>query len=189
MSSSLRIFAVSIVSLLAACEHDSTVGSQVDAPGATGDGAIDGVTQPGTCILGNDRLLFGGPFVVDTMTVAYVTISDKVVGVAAQQSGKTLSFTVRNALTQNLDTIGDHDVATTNLKHLEIPSGADCDTDPPGTCNGFFALAGTFSVTQIQPRYRATFILTDLRERHDNTNVLGPAIAGTITGCLDVQAP
>jgi len=42
-------------------------------------------------------------------------------------------------------------------------------------------------VIEVQPRYRATFELSDLRERTDYTNQPGPVMAGTITGCIDVH--
>jgi hypothetical protein len=44
-------------------------------------------------------------------------------------------------------------------------------------------------VLEVQPRYRATFMLSDLSERHDTTNQAGAPLAGTISGCLDVAAP
>jgi hypothetical protein len=179
MTPSKLAFALVIVPLLAACEHDSNVGTEVDAPAANN----------GTCPLGSDRLVIDGAFTVDTQTIGFVTVAGKVIGVAGQHAGKTIGFTVRDALGDDLDALGDHDVATKNMKHLESPPGTECETAPIGTCRGFFALAGTFTVSQVQPRYRATFTLTELHERHDSTDQLGAPIAGTVTGCLDVQAP
>ncbi|MBS1122530.1 MAG: hypothetical protein H6Q90_4758 [Deltaproteobacteria bacterium] len=189
MTSSSTTFAIAVAWLLAGCEHDSNVGSTVDAAQSTADSSIDGPPQSGACTPGNDRLLMNGAFVLDTQTITYVTVGGKVAGFGGPHGGDTVSFSVRSALTQDLDALGDHDVATTNMKFLEQPTGVDCSTAPAGTCNGFFALAGTFTVTQIQPRYRATFTLTDLREHHDITDQLGAPIAGTVTGCLDVQGP
>jgi hypothetical protein len=179
-----------IFGLLAACEHDSNIGADIDASVATSDAAADGAVQAGTCTpIGNDRLVMSAPFNVDTQSVAYVTVGGKLVGVGGLSAGKTLAFSVRNVLTQSFDWTGDQDVALTNLKYLETPSGADCDTDPPGTCKGFFAVAGTFRILQTQPRFRATFELTDLREHNDTSNTAGPSIAGMVTGCVDAEAP
>jgi hypothetical protein len=187
MTSSPR--SIALVLLLAACEHDSNVGSSVDAPPSTGDAALDAPAQAGTCTPGSDRLVLDGAFLVDTQSIAPVTVSGKVAGFGGLHAGNSASLLVRNTFTQDLDALGDHDVATTNLKYLEQPQGVDCTTEPAGTCKGFFALAGTFTVTALQPRYQATFTLTDLREHHDITDQLGPVIAGTITGCVDVQGP
>lgn len=178
MNPSKLTFVLVIVWLLAACEHDSNVGTEVDAPAASG-----------TCTPGNDRLLIDGAFVVDTQMVGFVTVGGKVIGVAGQHAGKTLGFTVRDVLADDVDALGDHDVAAANMKHLEGPPATDCATAPLGTCIGFFALAGTFTVTEVQPRYRATFTLSELHERHDSSDQLGSALAGTVTGCIDVQAP
>lgn len=139
------------------------------------------------CTPGNDRLVIGGVFSIDTQQIANVTVSGKVVGVGGQHGGNTVAFSVRDTLADDVATLGVHDVATTNMKQLEVPPGSDCSI--AGACTGFFALSGTFTVLEVQPRYRATFTLGDLHERHDNTNTEGPAIAGTVTGCLDVQAP
>lgn len=178
MTTSLR-FALIALSL-AACNHDSTVGTDID--GGVTDGA-----QTGTCASGNDRLVMTGAYTLDTTAAAPVTRDGIVIGLAGQVAGRVYSLVVRDALTQDLGTVGTFDVATTNLKHLETPPGTDCDVAPAGTCKGFFALSGTFVVESVSPRYRATFTLGDLRERTTNGNTPGAAIAGTATGCLDIE--
>lgn len=168
-----------IASLLAACEHDSNVGTEVDA--STDGGSV------AMCSPGSDRLVIGGAFSIDTQQIANVTVSGKVVGVGGQHAGNTVAFSVRNTLTDDVGTLGAHDVSTTNMKQLEVPPGGDCSQ--AGACTGFFALSGTFTVLEVQPRYRATFTLGDLFERHDDSNTPGPALAGTVAGCIDVAAP
>jgi|GEM_PF-6829743 len=178
MTTSLRLPLIALA--LAACNHDSSVGSDTD-------GGVMDATAAGTCANGNDRLVMTGAYTIDTTAAATVTRDGIVIGLAGQVAGNVYALGVRDALTQDLGTVGAFDVATTNLKHLEIPPGADCDVAPAGTCKGFFALSGTFVVESVSPRYRATFTLGDLRERTTNGNTLGAPIAGTATGCLDVE--
>jgi len=170
---------------LAACGDPAAVGP--DAPTSTADAALDAVTA--ACLPGTDRLSLHGAFEVETSSVAYVTSAGKIIGVGGVTAGKSFAFSVRDVVHADVDTLGDHDVAATNLKFLEMTPGSDCATAPAGSCTGFFALAGTYTVIEVQPRYRATFTLSDLSERHDNTNQAGAPLAGTITGCLDVAAP
>lgn len=171
-----------------ACGTTPPPPSGVDAPAGSTDAALDAPAANG-CPRGADRLSLHGAFAVDTASVAFVTSAGKLVGVAGSHAGNPFAFSVRDVLHQDLSTVGDHDVVATNLKYFEAPSGTDCATAPAGTCRGFFALAGTYTVLELQPRYRATFALADLRERHDITNQAGAPLAGTITGCLDVPAP
>lgn len=183
MTPSLRFLLIVFLPPLAACAHDSSVGSEVDAASP-----ID-APQSSSCATGSERLRITGAYAIDTSSAATVTRESTVIGLNGLHANKTYVLTVRNALTQDLGAVGSYDVATTNLKHLEIPPGADCDTAPAGTCKGFFALAGTFIVESVQPRYRATFTLTDLREHSTHGDAPGAQIAGTATGCLDVAAP
>ena len=168
---------------LAACGDPASVGP--DAPATTADAALDAVAS--ACSPTIDRLSLRGAFEVETSSVAYVTSAGKVVGVAGVVAGKSFAFSVRDVVHADVDALGDHDVAATNLKFLEMTPGSDCST--AGSCTGFFALAGTYTVLEVQPRYRATFSLSDLSERHDNTNQAGAPLPGTISGCLDVAAP
>ena len=134
---------------------------------------------------GGNRFVLDGAVVFETSSVGAVTTNDKVSGVAGLPGANELfTFSARNPLV-DLDALGPHDVASINLKYLRGPQGADCST-AAGGCRGFFALAGTYTVIEVQPRYRATFELSDLRERTDYTNQPGPVMAGSITGCLDV---
>ena len=177
MTTSLRL--VLIAASLTACNHDSSVGNEVDAAGS----GIDG-TLSDACQAGSERLVITGAYTLDTASAATVTRNGTVIGLNGQVAGKTYALGVRDALTQDLGTVGTFDVATTNIKHLEIPPQINCDTTQ-GLCKGFFALAGTFVVTSVQPRYHATFTLTDLRQRTTTSGAPGPAIAGTATGCID----
>jgi|MudIll2142460700_1097286.scaffolds.fasta_scaffold13930_3 hypothetical protein len=145
----------------------------------------DASTSVGNCG-GGDRFVLDGPVMFTTSSVGPVTTNNKVSGVAGLLGTSELyTFSARNPLV-DLDALGPHDVASVNLKYLRGPQGADCST-AAGGCRGFFALAGTYTVIEVQPRYRATFELSDLRERTDYSNQPGPAMAGTITGCLDVD--
>jgi hypothetical protein len=150
------------------------VDSEVDAPTA------------GTCGGGGDRFVLDGAVVFETSSVGPVTVDGKIAGVnGLLASSELYTFSSRNPLV-DLDAAGSQDVAAVNLKYLRGPQGADCST-AAGGCRGFFALGGTYTVIEVQPRYRATFELSDLRERTDYTNQPGPAMAGTISGCVDVH--
>lgn len=184
MTPLLRLARLAFLPLLAACGHDSTIGSvEVDAAGTIGPEPL------ADCATGTERLAITGAYKLDTQSAAPVTREGSVIGLNGLHASNIYAFSVRNAITQDVGTVGTYDLSTTNLKHLEFPAGTDCDTAPAGTCKGFFALAGTFVVKSVQPRYRATFTLTDLRERTTSGGAPGAAIAGTATGCLDVAAP
>ncbi len=158
--------------------------SSVVGCGDAVDPEVDAPTA-GTCG-GGDRFVLDGAVVFETSSVGPVTVDGKIAGVnGLLASSELYTFSSRNPLV-DLDAVGARDVASLNLKYLRTPQGADCST-AAGGCRGFFALGGTYTVIEVQPRYRATFELSDLRERTDYTNQPGPAMAGTITGCIDVH--
>lgn len=161
---------------LTACGSDGT--------DETGDNTTPDATASANCAAGDDRFVLAGSVAVESSSVAPVWSDSKVIGVnGAMPSAELFAFTTRS-FADHLDAVGTHDVANVNLRYLAIPSGADCST-PSGGCRGFFALGGTYTVVEVQPRYRATFELTHLRERVDDSDQPGAAIVGTITGCID----
>jgi hypothetical protein len=168
-----------------ACGGGDDTSGGPDAPPGPPDGppgAPD--ARPTDCAGDADRILIDGAYSFVHGSPGLVTIDGKVIGVSGAIPGqppKTYSFVIRDIAAGDLDTVGAHDVAAQNLKFLEQPSGG-CDT---GGCTGFFAKAGTYTVTESAPRYRATFTLSDLAARTDATDTEGPALAGTITGCIN----
>lgn len=162
---------------LLGCQPASHVGMQggPDASSATCDGT-------------SDAFAFSGAVTTfDAFDFGLVTLGGKVVGMAGSATNTdVLSF---NSLPlTELETLGDHDVATQNITSLRAPFNHSCDTGNT-VCHGFFAHAGTYKVTAVHPRYQATFTLTDLFERTDNSDQPGAAIAGSITGCVDKANP
>jgi hypothetical protein len=153
----------------------------VDAP-TSSDAAVDTPVVAGDCSTG-EHVTLQGAFALDVASAAVVTLSDKVIGVGgAPTPGTIYTLSVRRPTMTDLDAVGVHDVATTNLKYL---TGTGCST--AGACSGFFALGGTVTVTETSPRYRATFTLTDLYHHDDTSDQLGAPIAGTITGCVNAN--
>jgi hypothetical protein len=49
---------------------------------------------------------------------------------------------------------------------------------------GFLAMAGTLTVTEVDPNLVATFHLEDLRDARDVEAGPGDPIAGTVDGCI-----
>lgn len=167
--------------LLGACggSHEPAA---VDAPPGSPDAAVDTPVVTGDCSSG-EHVTLQGAFTLDVPSAAVVTLSDKVIGVGgAPTPGTIYTLSVRRPTMTDLDAVGVHDVATTNLKYL---AGSGCST--AGACTGFFALGGTVTVTETTPRYRATFTLTDLYHHDDTSDQLGAPIAGTITGCVNAN--
>jgi hypothetical protein len=180
-----RLAIVSLV--LASCSGDDGGGTSIDAmtldsPPGIPD-AEDGDAPPPTdCTSDNDRLILSGAWTFNHSSVSLITLDMRVIGVSGNLPAPAFgnyTFTVRDAMA-DIDALGDHDIVMKNLKYLE--QMGSCAT--PGNCNGFFAKAGTFTVTEVTPRYRATFTLTDLYARMDTSNTEGAPIAGTITGCM-----
>ncbi|HVK85178.1 MAG TPA: hypothetical protein VM513_13770 [Kofleriaceae bacterium] len=120
---------------------------------------------------------------LDADSVATVELDSAVIGVGGFLPGATASYalTVRNVLADQLATVGDHDVGAINIKYVEAPANANCQT--PGECWGFVATAGTFTVLSTSP-YRAEFTLADLHDHDGSSDTLGPAISGKVYGCL-----
>jgi len=161
---------------LMGCEPTSHVGSQ--GP----DGPLADCTGP------NDAFAFSGAIpTFQAYDFGLVTSGGNVVGMAGSALNTDVLAFNTLPLTE-LSTLGDHDIATQNITSLRAPFNHSCDTGNT-VCHGFFAHGGTYSVTAVHPRYQATFTLTDLFERTDNTANLGAPIAGTITGCVDKANP
>ncbi len=174
------------VMIICGCQAVSQVGSQVDSNTDT--------PIAHTCDGTSDGFVFSG---ANYDFVAYdfnfVTSGGKVVGIAGSGlNADLLSFNLTK-FTFDLEALGDHDVATQNLTSLHMPydpasTGHTCD---PGNtvCHGFYAQGGTYTANAVHPRYQATFTLSNLHDRTDNTSPPGAAIAGTITGCIDKANP
>ena len=157
-----------LLGVLVACggdKHDST-----DAPQNTAE--CDGTS---------DRFLMTGPIAVDTNNFGFVTVGGKIAGLGGSASTDVVSFVLRNGVANDLES--DRDVANANLMYFREPL-AGC-----GDCTGFYALAGSYHVVSLAPRYEATFTLSDLHERHAAQDPPGASIAGTITGCVNHAPP
>jgi hypothetical protein len=170
---------IAMMLALAACGGNSSPASP-DAPA----GSIDAPASA-TCA-GGDHFVLRGAFALDTVNFNFVTSGGRIAGVGGSVNGDLVAFGLRSFVTPP-DLESDHDIAITNLKELRQPLNSSCNT--PGTCSGFYALAGTYHVSSVHPRYSATFTLSDLRERHTATDPPGAPIAGTITGCIDLANP
>ena len=170
---------------IAGCSPTSQVGAETDA--AVDPGA-DAATVHNTCNGTADTFMFSGPITpFEAYDFGLVTSAGKVIGMAGSAfNTDVLSFNTK--VFKELDTVGDHDVATENIMALRAPFNYSCETGNT-MCHGFFANAGTYTVHALHPRYQATFTLSDLYERSDNSGPPGPAIAGTITGCVDKANP
>ena len=162
------------------------VGCGGDAHPDTVDAAPTADADPTARCPGGAHLALRGAVVLDTSSIAAATVNAKVVGVAGLAGADEIVLSLRHAVPGDLATVGSYDVATTNLKYLDMASGSAC---APGTCTGFFAVAGTYTVAQVQPRYQATFVLTQLLAHDDISDQAGAPIAGTVTGCIDVSSP
>jgi len=171
--------------ILCGCSPMSQVGTQTD--GAVDHGA-DAATMANTCNGSGDAFVFSGAITAfEAYDFGMITSNGQIVGLAGSAlNADVLSF---NTLPlKELETIGDHDVATETIQALRAPFNQSCDTGNT-VCHGFYAHAGTYTVHAVHPRYQVTFTLSDLYERTDNAGPPGPAIAGTITGCVDKVNP
>lgn len=164
------------------CQPTSSVGTEgSDAPIAH------------TCDGASDAFVFSGTAEFVAYDFGLVTSGGKVVGMAGSATNADLlSFNLTN-FTLELETLGDHDVAAEHLTSLRMPydpasNGHTCD---PGNsvCHGFYAEAGTYTVLAVHPRYQATFTLSNLLDRTDNSSPPGAPLTGTITGCVDKANP
>jgi hypothetical protein len=179
-------FLLSVVMVVAAgCSGNAHDRADVDAPPPSIDAAID---SPTALCAGGDQIVLTGAWSLDTSTLAVVTVDGKATGVNGSHiEGGFFLFGTRISFGGDLEALGTHDIATKNLKYLQKPNGASCAT--PGTCEGFFAMGGSYMVTQVHSRYQATFTLADLFQHNDSSDTPGAPIAGTITGCVDVGFP
>jgi hypothetical protein len=132
-----------------------------------------------------DRLRIAGAVSADTPSVATVKLAGVVIGVGGLTPGAAESYalTLKDILNGELQSPGAHDVATASIKYVTATASANCQQ--PGQCLGFVALAGTFTVLEASPRYRATFTLDQLHAYDDASPSPGAAIPGTATGCID----
>jgi hypothetical protein len=170
--------------VLCGCQPVSQVGAQSDATIAT---VPDAPGTPNTCNGTGNSFVYSGAVAFEAYDFGMITLSGQVVGLAGSAlNSDVLSFDTR-PLTE-LETLADHDVAVQNITALRAPFNQSCDSGNT-VCHGFFAQAGTFTVHALHPRYQATFTLSNLLERTDNSGPPGAPIAGTITGCVDKANP
>jgi hypothetical protein len=169
--------------VITGCQPVSQVGAQTDAVPVTADAPIDN-----TCNGTGDSFVYAGAVTAfQAYDFGLVTSNGHVVGFAGSAlNADVLAFNTRGLA--ELETIGDHDVAAENITALRAPFNVSCDTGNL-VCHGFYAQAGTYTVHAAHPRYQATFTLSDLFERTDNSSPPGAQIAGTITGCVDKANP
>jgi hypothetical protein len=168
---------------LAGCQPVSQVGAQTDAAPGTADAPIDN-----TCSGTGDSFVYTGAITAfQAYDFGLVTSNGLVVGFAGSATNADVLAFNTKALAE-IDTVGDHDVATENITALRAPFNVSCDTGNT-MCHGFYAQAGTYTVHAAHPRYQATFTLSNLFERTDNSSPPGAQIAGTITGCVDKANP
>jgi hypothetical protein len=157
----------------------------VDAPAESSDAAVDALLA---LCAGGDQMVLAGAWSLDTKALAVITVAGKATGInGSHMEGGFFLFSTRSLVGLDLEALGTHDISAKNLKYLQKPNGASCAT--PGTCAGFFATGGSYTVGQVHPRYQATFTLTDLFQHNDSGDTPGAPIAGTITGCVDVMFP
>lgn len=166
----------SLFVFLAACGSDPH--QAPDAPTAMPDAPA--AASP--CTAGHELELHGA-FEAISPSAGVVTIDGKASGVAGGASGDVVTFAIRE-WHPGIDLETDRDVADVNLAYLREPYMGSCAPTP---CEGFYAFSGTFHVLALHPRYQATFVLGDLRARHTATDAPGDAIAGSVTGCIDVS--
>ena len=176
---------------VAGCGGDGGSGETGDTFGADGGAAVEG---SGTC-MGDVRFSMTGAL-TRTSSDAELFVWDGAVpgilGIRGTVDGKPFVF-------QRAGDVGDgnlgeqrrYDVASYpyNMRYTQLDildQGASCDPGP-GACSGFFAFAGTFTVTQLAPTYDATFSLTMLQE--GGGEIPGNPIEGGVSGCISVPSP
>ena len=167
----------SVLLFLVACGSDPHENQNPDAQAAP-----DAPATASACAAGHELELHGA-FEAVAPSAGVVTIDGKASGIAGGVGGDVATFTLRE-WHPGIDLETDRDVATVNLGYLRQPSTGSCDSQP---CEGFYALSGTYHVIAVHPRYQATFMLGDLRARHTASDAPGDAVAGSVTGCIDVS--
>ena len=189
-------FALALV-LLAACNHDSSVGSNhPDAPSSpdSGSGGSDSMQQPVECT-GTKLFAMNGPVVAAhieaTKPLMFVLggQTNDVMGARGELTDGTFFYMRRDGDfgDGDLAQIGNYDVSQYpyNIQFSHAPVAHEGCESTPG-CADWLAVSGTFSVTQVQPVYRATFTLSMLCE---GDSPGGTPITGSVTGCLAVPNP
>jgi hypothetical protein len=161
------------LALLAACGNS----------GPDSEETPDSAIATGDCV--GEHIILQGAVQLDVRSAAAATVDGKVAAfVGASTPTSAYSLSLRDILGTDLDTTGVHDIATKPLKYRNKTVDAEC---PGPDCSGFFAMAGTFTVLETSPRYRATFTLSDLYLHDGDTNTLGAPISGNVTGCIDAN--
>ena len=176
----MKSLVISLV--LCGCQPVSQVGERSDATLGSDDAPI-----ANTCSGTGDSFVYSGAFAFEAYDFGMVTSGGKVVGLAGSALNTDLLAFNTRPITE-LETLGDHDIAVQNITALRAPFDQSCDTGN-SVCHGFYAQAGTYTVHAVHPRYQATFTLSNLFERSDNSGPPGASIAGTITGCVDKANP
>jgi len=139
--------------------------------------------DPAGASCAEEGLSLSGAVTRSTRSASVITVGCAIIGIGGidVSTQKSYSFVTRDVLHTNLNRVGTHDVSVEQVKFLEAESGDDCTE--PDQCTGFVAQAGTVEVASLDP-FSATFTLSALVESNDSTSTLGPAMSGTVTGCM-----
>ena len=139
---------------------------------------------------GSTRLSIQGALTVSsTDATVWKNGSGGVIGISGRSSaGKDYWFRRDGDLGDgSFSAVQTYDVSAYpyRLNYIEAAAGSDCSEGFGVACTGFHARAGSFTVTEVSPVFRAVFELSDLYADDDPS---GP-IVGTISGCVAVPNP
>lgn len=124
-----------------------------------------------------------GAFTARSPSASTVTVGGAIVGIGGfgPQATSSYSFVLRDAIDDEIATVGTYDVAAHHLAYLRAPATANCHT--PDQCEGFVATIGTLEVVSLVPLV-ATFELSGLEEHDGAPASVDLPSAGTVRGCL-----
>lgn len=182
----LRLLCTAALSTTLACGGEAIVGDDQDTPD------LDASVESLRCELessGNGVLKLRGNFERRVSPFIWITVGGKITSFAGPSQSisfrpSTLSLGDEGAVHE----VGTYDVSDPNYNWVFSeyePGDPECETTP---CQGFHALSGSFEVTEHDALYRAEFVFSDLHEI-DSGGGVGAPMAGSVTGCLVVEAP
>jgi hypothetical protein len=213
ISTKLAISCSILLLCLSACSDGSTTtqsaaaGGQAGSSGGGGgaggnaNGGAAGATPVGGASNGDDCDIDGVRFGMvgafsHTSRDAQLYVWDGevpgILGIVGSADGKSFMFMrAGDASDGNLGEVMTYDASQYphEMKYTQLDDPTQAETcDPgPGACSGFFAFAGSFTVSQVTPTYEATFSLTMLSE--GGGEAPGDPIGGAVTGCIAVPNP
>jgi hypothetical protein len=158
-----------------------------DAGDGDDDEADADVDTP-SCSADGTRVVLEGAFTASSTDAVTIHHEGHLIGVAGTQAGGD-DFIFRragDAADGDIEAIATFDVSQYphNFHYISGPDGPDCEFVPEGTCDGIYALAGSFTVTQLVPTFEASFVFTELADGEGEDP--GEAIAGEVTGCISI---